>query len=526
MRVAGDTFTFTLLGKDKLSGPFGNAADGMGGVLGQAKAIGGPVLKVAGAALAGLGVAAGAAAYGIYETVQSASDLGESVNAVNVTFGEAADGVLKLSENAATTVGLAQKDFNSLAVRFSSFADTVAGDGGDVVGVLDDLTRRSADFASVMNIDVTEAAQTFQSALAGETEPIKQYGIDLSAAAVEAHALAEGIHDGTGEMTEAQKVQARYSLLMAETAKTAGDFANTSDSLANRQRILKAELENTKAEIGSAFLPVVEELFGVFTEVGVPALRDLADWFVENKDQIRIFVLTAAEMSLNFAATMLDMAAAGAGMGARISGAAADVVGVLFDLGISALETAATVADALGFDEAAREMRQGVQKFEQNKARAVGTLEQMERGGYRMERGLRAAAAGARGLASDIGKLRSKDIRINVNTVYSTTGSLSTVVRPGQVGMLAGGGDVDEGRPYFVGEQGMELFVPDEPGRVIDADTVRAMLASMRDSASAPITAAAPATGSGGPLVQIGTFVAQGMTPDEVADALAWELRT
>ena len=144
-----------------------------------------------------------------------------------MTFGEAADGILALGENASTSFGLSRQEFNAFAVQFSGFTQQIAGAGGDVIGVTEELTTRIADFASVLNLDVAEAAQVFQSSLAGETEPIRRFGYDLSAAAVEAHALATGMISSKSEMTEAIKVQARYSLLMESTSKVAGDFQNT-----------------------------------------------------------------------------------------------------------------------------------------------------------------------------------------------------------------------------------------------------------------------------------------------------------
>lgn len=204
---------------------------------------------------------------GLKGAITAASNLGESMNAVNVTFGEAASGVHALGEESAQSLGLSTEAFNALAVRFSSFASTIAGPGGDVAKTLDDLTTRAADFASVMNIDVAQAAELFQSGLAGETEPLRQYGIDLSAAAVEAHAMSVGIGDGTRALTEAEKVQARYSLLLQQTSQVQGDFANTSDSAANRQRILAAEFENAKAKLGESLLPVFSQAVGVLTQL-------------------------------------------------------------------------------------------------------------------------------------------------------------------------------------------------------------------------------------------------------------------
>ena len=195
--------------------------------------------------------------------IDASSDLAESANAVRVTFGRAADGILEFGENAAKAVGMSKTEFNAFAVQFAGFTKQLAGASGDVVQVTTELTTRIADFASVMNLDIPRAAQIFQSSSAGSTEPIRAFGIDLSAAAVAAYAVENGIAESAATMTEAEKVQARYGLLMRETAQTAGDFANTSDGLANSQRILKADFQNTRAEIGDALVPIMTQLLEV-----------------------------------------------------------------------------------------------------------------------------------------------------------------------------------------------------------------------------------------------------------------------
>jgi hypothetical protein len=199
--------------------------------------------------------------------VNAASDLAESANAVSVSFGDAADRILKLGENASTAVGLSAKDFNGFAVQFAGFTKQLTTADKDIVEVTDELTVRIADFASVMNLDVPNAATKFQSALAGSTEPMRAFGIDVSAAAVQTYALENGITDNAKAMTEAEKVQARYGLIMEQTAQMSGDFAATSDGLANSQRVLAAELENTKATVGEAMIPALESLMGAVKPV-------------------------------------------------------------------------------------------------------------------------------------------------------------------------------------------------------------------------------------------------------------------
>ncbi|UGS27577.1 hypothetical protein K8F61_05150 [Microbacterium resistens] len=248
-------------------------------VIGGVKSFAGPLI----AAFAALGIGSIAAdAFReakdfVLGTIDIASDLNESVNAVEVSYGDAADAVLKLGENSAKAFGLSKNDLNGYATQFSAFVKTIAGSGGDVVGTLEDLIGRGTDFASVFNLDVSDALGLFQSGLAGETEPLRKYGIDLSAAAVEAYALANGIGDGTGELTEAEKVQARYGKLLEATSDVAGDFANTQDELANKNRVNAASWEDIQAKIGDGFLPVAEQLAGIVGDDLLPVIGQLAE---------------------------------------------------------------------------------------------------------------------------------------------------------------------------------------------------------------------------------------------------------
>jgi hypothetical protein len=228
------------------------------------------------------------------EAIGAASDLAESANAVAVTFGDAASGIMKLGEEASKTVGLSAKDFNAFAVQFAGFTQQLTTADQDIVDVTDTLTTRIADFASVMNLDIPDAATKFRQALSGETEGMKQFGIDVSAAAVQSYALANGITDSAASMTEAEKVQARYGLIMEETAKMSGDFANTSDGLANQQRILAAEMENVKATVGQAMVPALQAVMG--------AVQPVVDAFTALPDGMQQTIVLAGTGAVGFRA--------------------------------------------------------------------------------------------------------------------------------------------------------------------------------------------------------------------------------
>lgn len=257
---------------------------------GFGKALGG-LAAVAGTALAGIGISRF-----FKESITQASNLGESINAVNVAFGDSAQGILAFGATSAKELGVAAVDYNNAAVRFSAFADRIVGAGNDSSQFIADVTTRAADFASVFNIDVSEALQVFQSGLAGEAEPLKRFGINLLDSEVRAFALAEGIGEAGRQLTETEKVQARYGLLLQSTNKVQGDFKNTSDGLANSQRILQSTFKDLQAEIGenltpviatfvSALVPLSEKVFpaiaGFVNNSIVPGLTLFVDYFKE-----------------------------------------------------------------------------------------------------------------------------------------------------------------------------------------------------------------------------------------------------
>jgi hypothetical protein len=209
--------------------------------------------------------------------IQLASGLGEQVNAVKVQFGDVADEILALSEDAPAQLNLTRAAFDKLAVRFGSFARTIAGDGGDVARVIDDLTTRGADFASVYDIEASEALELFQSGLAGETEPLRRFGLDLSAASVKAYAYANGIGTVGRELTEAEKIQARYGSLMAQTNVVAGDLTNTFGSLANQQRQFDVQLAEAQTTLGEFLLPGFTTFVGYANTTLLPKLGEIID---------------------------------------------------------------------------------------------------------------------------------------------------------------------------------------------------------------------------------------------------------
>lgn len=215
------------------------------------------------AAVAFTAVAAGAVAIG-KSVVSAASDLQENLSKTQVVFGDAADSIIAFSKTTATAIGQSQNQALQAAGTFGVFGKAAGLTGSQLSSFSTDLVTLASDMASFSNTTPEEAIEALGAALRGESEPIRKYGVLLNDAALKAKAMELGIYDGNGTLTAQQKILAANAVIFEQTADAQGDFARTSDGLANQQRILAARFDDLKTRLGSALLPIGLKVANMF----------------------------------------------------------------------------------------------------------------------------------------------------------------------------------------------------------------------------------------------------------------------
>lgn len=198
--------------------------------------------------------------------IELASDLSEVQNVVDTTFGEQSDEINRWAESAKTSFGmsaLAAKEYTgTLGAMLKSQGIT----SDSVVQLSTDLVGLAGDMASFYNLDVSTAFEKIRSGISGETEPLKQLGINMSVTNMEAYALAQGIETAWSEMSQQEQTMLRYNYLLEQTSDAQGDFAKTIDSYANQQRVMQLTMEELSAQLGEELLPIVLELTTTVSE--------------------------------------------------------------------------------------------------------------------------------------------------------------------------------------------------------------------------------------------------------------------
>jgi len=116
-----------------------------------------------------------------------------------------------------------------------------------------------------------------RSGLTGEIAPLRRFGVNLTDVTLKQKAMSLGLYKGTGLLDVNAKSAAAYALILEQTTTAQGDFARTSDGLANSQRSLTAQMADLQAEIGEALLPIMLELATVMKNDVIPTLREAVD---------------------------------------------------------------------------------------------------------------------------------------------------------------------------------------------------------------------------------------------------------
>ena len=199
--------------------------------------------------------------------IKNASNLQEVQNVVDVTFEESAGIINDWATKAASAYGMSELSAKQYTGTIGAMFKSMGLADEQVLSMSTDMVGLAGDFASFYNLEHEEAFNKIRAGISGETEPLKQLGINMSVANLEAFALFQGIDKSHNSMTQAEQATLRYNYLMSVSADAQGDFARTSGSYANQLRIAQLNMENLATGIGAKLLPICNEALTIFNDM-------------------------------------------------------------------------------------------------------------------------------------------------------------------------------------------------------------------------------------------------------------------
>ena len=215
----------------------------------------------------------------IKDSIQLGMDAIESDNLFEVSFGNMADSVRDWSEEVGNALGLNATEMRKSAGTIYNMTTSMGLAEDNALKMSKGLTLLANDMASFYNLSTEEAFTKLNAGITGETEPLKRLGILVDENTIKQVAYQQGIAQTGSELTQQQKVLARYMAILQQTGNAQGDLARTLDSPSNALRQLKSQVQQLGITFGSFFMPILQAVIPyitAFTKVITYALNSLS----------------------------------------------------------------------------------------------------------------------------------------------------------------------------------------------------------------------------------------------------------
>ena len=215
-----------------------------------------------------------AAAKLLSAAIAKSSQYTEDLNLFTVSMGKYAEEAYNYAQKVSEVMGIDPAEWMRNQGVFNTIISGFGVAGDKAAFMSKNLTQLGYDLASFYNLDFASAMQKVQSGIAGELEPMRRLGYDLSVARLEQERLNLGIDKSVSAMTQAEKSQLRYYAMMTQVTQVQGDMARTLEQPANMLRVLKAQFEQCARAIGNLFIPILVKVLP-FAIAVANALREI-----------------------------------------------------------------------------------------------------------------------------------------------------------------------------------------------------------------------------------------------------------
>ena len=187
--------------------------------------------------------------------VDLASDLQETVGKTEQTFKSSSASVLSWANTSITSMGLAKQSALDTAALYGDMATGMGMAIERASQMSMRLTQLSADLSSYKNMSQEMTKNALKGIFTGETEALKNLGVVMTQDILEGYAQTIGMRKKFKDMTQAEKIELRYSYVMSATKNSQGDFLRTGGNYANQSRVFAEQQKEIQTRLGNILLP-------------------------------------------------------------------------------------------------------------------------------------------------------------------------------------------------------------------------------------------------------------------------------
>jgi len=226
--------------------------------------------------------------------VQEGSKVIEMENRFRATFKDQAQWLDPFLEAAANDWNINVNTLKNAAAQFGQLASGMGVGAEDAAKLAQQLSLLALDLSSFFDLPIDVAIQKISAGLAGEIEPLRRIGIDISTTALEIIAANQGITESIKDMSQGEKVLLRLDAMFKGAENATGDWLRTMKDAANLQKQLSDKVVEAWQDIGGD----LQESFKVFIQMGLDIMEKFVNPFIETAGPAVAKIIGAWQVSL------------------------------------------------------------------------------------------------------------------------------------------------------------------------------------------------------------------------------------
>lgn len=223
-----------------------------------------------------------------------------------VVFGEALPRVTQEAERNAAAMGLTNAQYIAAAANIQDLLVPMGFQRDEAANISTQLVNLSGALSewSGGQLDAKEVSMVLNDALLGERESLKQLGISISQADVDAALLAKGLNNLTGAAKQQAEATVTLDLILAKSQDAQTAYADNTGNMARQSAEMTAKFTEVAEKLSTLLIPVFNKLLSVVNLVadGLGFLIDPTSALIEENKSLADSVRdTQTEFNLEIA---------------------------------------------------------------------------------------------------------------------------------------------------------------------------------------------------------------------------------
>ena len=199
--------------------------------------------------------------------LQAAADAQAMESSFDSVFGAQAEGARLWSQNLAESLNYSETEIRESMLSWQTLFNGMEVSGKKSAEMVTNLTERAIDMAALFDTDVNTVMEALRSTMVGNHETMRQYGVVITENTLKEAAYSKGIARRGKELTELQKVETRYALIMEQSAQAEGRRNAEADDINGKLLTMQGLQTEITKKLGEALLPILDKLLDVITPI-------------------------------------------------------------------------------------------------------------------------------------------------------------------------------------------------------------------------------------------------------------------